>query len=743
LLSKIDYDYSQTSIKLEFIGDTGKAMKLSLQPLYSQTNPGVENCPLGCTTTCIISQKAPNLQPAPGCNCPLSSHQAKTYGAIAHGNADIIFNTSATGDGKSLGANLPGLINPSFRTMGLYPTIELVEDQAAQQRRYHELFGLDADYRIDRLFGAELSRRVKQAEKSNKFQELLLAIETKPVILTNPDIFHYITHFQYRNPAYGIDLLPLVLAEWPDLWVFDEFPIFGSHQETAALNSLVFIRRSQENQSRPRRFLFTSATPKLDFIEQLRKANFQVATVEGVYSNEEKPGFRQILQAVELEFVQLPKDTETQTWLEAMIPTIQQLLNRESGGRGLIIVNSVAKAGKVTRLLQDLLPGVIVREISGRIDREQRLRVQNELKDAEKPVLVIGTSAVDVGVDFKIHLLIFESSDCATIMQRLGRLGRHKGFSTYTAFILVPSHTPWVMAKLQEKLPETLISKQPISRETLADAIADAFDPPKEFAKYRQCWGAKQAQGMFARMTQENAKVSQTVRDRMTEDLQRVYPQDFASVRKQWFAMQHNPVGKAIQKELLRFRGGSALQAAVWDSNGTGSNFYTYDLLRLLPHALVEVCDRATFLDAAGKLGRGEEEFPEEFIQVYLRIQKWVDERIEISLQCNRSSSELKVGELCLLDKVNLIGHPQSDVISCLRQKKLLAFLVPVNKNKQSSHWEVSRTLNLSPLFGLYRLIDASEQAYGCGFNQDALLLEAFKWHLKKFTNTRFESSIF
>ncbi|MEH1765382.1 MAG: hypothetical protein V7K76_09350 [Nostoc sp.] len=144
------------------------------------------------------------------------------------------------------------------------------------------------------------------------------------------------------------------------------------------------------------------------------------------------------------------------------------------------------------------------------------------------------------------------------------------------------------------------------------------------------------------------------------------------------------------------------------------------------------------------KSGRGEEEFPEDFINVYLRIQSWVDERINnISLQSNCPSSELKFGELSLIDKLSLIGHPQSDVVTCLRQKKLLTFLVPVNKNKLSSHWEVSRTLNLSPLFGLHRLVDASEEAYACAFNQDALLLEALKWRLKKFTSTRFESSIF
>lgn len=710
-------------------------MKVFLHPLYSQLNLGVGKCPLGCKQICQVYQKAPSLNPPEGCTCPLSSHQAKTYAAVVQGEADIIFNKSATGDGKSLGASLPGLLNQNFRIMGQYPTIELVEDQTEQQKRYHKLFGLNALERVDRLFGAELSRRVKQAEKSNKFQELLLAIQQKPFLLTNPDIFHYITHFQYRDLAYGSDLLPLVLAEWPDLWVFDEFPIFGPHQEAAVLNSMTLIRRTQENQSRPRRFLFTSATPKSGFIEQLRQTGFKVAEIEGVYTSESTPGYRQILQPVELEFIEL-KDIDTPSWLTEMTPRIHEILDAEAKGRGLIIVNSVAKAGLIACKLQELLlPKVIVREISGRIDRQERLQTQIQLKDADQPVLVVGTSAVDVGVDFKIHLLIFESSDSATIVQRLGRLGRHPGFSAYKAFILVPGHTPWVMARLQEKLS----SSQSVERGELADAIAYAFDLPKEFDEYRQRWGALQAQGMLWRMSQENAKVSQQVRDRMTEDLQRVYGENFPSIQNLWRDLQTTPVGQATQNELLRFRGGSTLQAAVWENN----RFYTYDLLRFLPYAMVEITERETFLQAASQAGHGEEEFPDEYIKVYLHVQSWVDERFNISLHCNRKSSELKFGELSLVDKLSLVGHPQSDVINCLKQKKLLAFLVPIRKNSPTSHWDVSKTLNLSPLFGLYRVTDASEEVYACAFNQDALLLAALGGRLKKFYRTRFESSIF
>ncbi len=263
-------------------------MKLNLKPLYSQLNPGVGHCPLNCQNRCLVQERAPTLKPPPGYTCPLSSHQAETYQAVVEGDADIIFNKSATGDGKTLSGALPSLLDERFRLMALYPTIELVEDQTQQQRGYHQLFGLDADSRIDRLFGEELNRRV-QEESSNKFQELLRAIYHKPILLTNPDIFHFITHYRYRQSAFDPSLLPLALAEWPDLWMFDEFHIFGPHQEAAALNSLTLIRRTQQDK-RPRRFLFTSATPKPDFIAQLQQAEFKVREISGRYTSEETAG---------------------------------------------------------------------------------------------------------------------------------------------------------------------------------------------------------------------------------------------------------------------------------------------------------------------------------------------------------------------------------------------------------------------------------------------------------------------
>lgn len=679
---------------------------------------------------CRVKQQAPTFGQNPNDSCPLSLHQAQTCAEISLGKAEVIFNTSATGDGKSLAAYLTGLFNPGFRIMGLYPTIELVTDQEKQVRGYYEQFDPDKFAQVDSLYGAELARRVEKAEKGNKFKELWLSLKHQHVILTNPDIFHLIAHFRYHNPAYNRTELPLALARTPDLYAADEFHIFGVHQEAAILNSMLLIRHNR-SRKRSMRFLFTSATPKQEFVCKLRESGFQVATVAGNYVSEPTSGFRQISQPVDLEFVQLDQDMDSIAWLINQAETIREILEAEGRGRGLIILNSVALVGRAVRRLQALFPEerVKVREVSGRIDRQERTVTQADLSNAAQSVIVIGTSAVDVGVDFRIHLLIFEAGDSATFVQRLGRLGRHPGFSTYKAFVLLSGRTPWVRARLQEKLAEG----QPVSRIKFREIIEDAFDPPKEFEQYRKYWGALQAQGMLLSMSRGNAEVMQQVQESMTENLRRVYGEQLDKKRGHWFALGKDATGKAIQEELLRFRGGSDLQAAVWD----GPRFYTYDLLRLLAYAEVEVINRETFIEEALQFNHAAIEFPEKYIQVYLKLQRWSEQRFLIALECDRGSEELKQCTLSVIDRLSITGHPQPEVGRCLRKQKLLAFLVQVNRSQPDSHWEVSRTLHLGPMFGLYRLKDADSQYHACAFNQDALLLEALKWRLKPCATTK------
>lgn len=63
----------------------------------------------------------------------LSEHQLATYHALT-GDAEVIFNTAMTGDGKSLAGLLPILVH-EHSTVAMYPTNELVRDQLHQSAR--------------------------------------------------------------------------------------------------------------------------------------------------------------------------------------------------------------------------------------------------------------------------------------------------------------------------------------------------------------------------------------------------------------------------------------------------------------------------------------------------------------------------------------------------------------------------------------------------------------------------------
>lgn len=713
-------------------------MKIQLQPLYSELNPGLGNCPLGCKQECIVSQKAPNLKPPKGSSCPLSSHQAKTCAEVFNGDAEIIFNTSATGDGKSLGAYLPGLINPKFRIVSLYPTIELTVDQERQLKKYCQWFGSVGKKQIDSLYGAELSQRVEKSGQGGKFNEILRVLKLTRFILTNPDIFQLAIHGRYYHAAFETGLLPLALAQYPKLYLLDEFHIFGVHQEAAILNSLILIRNSRQKKQ-PLKALFTSATPKPRFIEKLKQAGFRVAEVSGNYAGEDSEGYRQIAQPVELEFVEL-KDTDSCSWLTERVCQIKEILQAEDRGRGLIIVNSVAIVSQIVHQLSDLLRDeVVVLEISGRVDGKERQITRQQLDDSEKPVLIVATSAVDVGVDFDIHLLIFEASDSATFIQRLGRLGRHRGFNNYQAFALIPGWMRWIVPQLRKLLEPGEFVDRTRFREEIIEQV---FNSPQEHEEYRNYWGALQTQGMLHAIEggnvsnkwerKERFAVTQDLRDRILQDLRKVYGERLDKKRGHWFALGNDKTGtgQVVQQELLRFRGGSDLQTAVWEVDK--SRFYSYDLLRLLPYVEIEVINRKTFLENAVKHQHSETEFPEAYTQVYLKVNSWLDQRYDIELDCSLGTDELTVCTLTLIDEVSIEGHPQSSQLrKHLSKKKLLTFLVPLSR-QHPTIWDIKNILRLNPNFGLYLLTDADDESYACAFNQDALLLEALKWKLKR-----------
>ncbi len=140
----------------------------------------------------------------------------------------------------------------------------------------------------------------------------------------------------------------------------------------------------------------------------------------------------------------------SETWIKDNLNLILQHFLEHRGTKGAIILNSIASVKRLTPLFAEAFVkhGLTVGEntgLSSKTVKERSLKERSLACD-----LVLGTSTIDVGVDFKINFLIFESADSGSFIQRLGRLGRHQGyvnadgqeikFDRFVAYTLAPNY---------------------------------------------------------------------------------------------------------------------------------------------------------------------------------------------------------------------------------------------------------------------------------------------------------------
>ena len=233
--------------------------------------------------------------------------------------------------------------------------------------------------------------------------------------------------------------------------MFDEFHIFNAPSIANIINTMLLVRHT----NRDKKYLFLSATPETQIIERLQKVGFNCQVIDPY--QEQKYQFPDILEKCPelaakkwrkvvgtIDFIFIPLESSynaSENWIKENKNLILSHFQKHQGCKGAIILNSIASVKRLTPLLQEFLSPLKVQEntsLTGKIDKEKSLQAD----------LVIGTSTIDVGVDFKINFLIFESADAGSFIQRLGRLARHDGyekkgeiinFDNFTAYALTPN----------------------------------------------------------------------------------------------------------------------------------------------------------------------------------------------------------------------------------------------------------------------------------------------------------------
>lgn len=692
-----------------------RSVRITTMPVYSKLTDEIE-----------VPDRIKQLRPG---DLRLSRHQLSTYNALTSGNYDVIINTAMTGDGKSLAAQLRTLVDSRSLLM-MYPTNELVQDQERQVAQALARWKQQAKIRPTTMTGDRLREIVAAGQFSRKADVIKSLAANNQILLTNPDIFHYMAQFFYTRRDDSPDMLfARAIIDMYDLFVFDEFHIFQAPQIVAVLNAMLLIREIAV-QTQPKKFLFLSATPGGLLGEYLEKGGFRVKTIAPAadelylhtFDRPDESLWRSIIRGSEINFW----TARAEDWADAHLADTLLAFFKEHrpGAKGAFIVNSVATAHRLVDRLGPAFAhaGLKVLPNTGLTATEVR-------KESREADLLIGTSTVDVGVDFRINFLVFESRDAGTFLQRLGRLGRHTDdghghcFEQFTAHALVPNFVQERLFVGHKDDPAWLADGALFTREQLSAAIRRAYPTPFEFSTYAQTWGWIQSAHVYAQLC------NPTVRDTYTDVRERLKARYWETFRFGAGKILHDykelrTTAKPIVEEAQSFRGGSPFSCGVIDDRNDKEVVLSYDLLSLAANADLTWLEPEEFAQIARLRGALLSQTEVTELAGWFRLRGFADARRNVVVMLNQSVESLgahQFGQTRVVTGVTLdipAVEWLNDLNRHLRQRQFVALLCLCQPK------ELTYKLRLPPMFEVYPFISRDGLEGSIAFARDALMLQ-------------------
>lgn len=718
---------------------------ITLKPVYSQMVP----TPSGVTLPDGWS---------------LSWHQAETLKALQDPNVDVVFNIAMTGDGKSLAAYLKSL-QEYYCAIGLYPTNELARDQELQISKYVQVFMPSHEPRINRLSGADLEVYA-ETEKLKKADAIATRTGQSEILVTNPDIFHYIYRGAYVFRGDAPDKLWNRIDRNFDLFIFDEFHVFGAPQIASVINTLLLIRYSSGLTRRDgmhKKFLFLSATPNEQLLERLESAGLRCKIIDplaaGKYyfpsaqENEQQINseeWRLVARSIRLNFIPLESTSKaSETWLRENANLILNQFQQHPGSKGAVILNSISAVKRLTPFLQELFQpyGLKVSEntgLSGKGVREQSLFAD----------LVIGTSTIDVGVDFKINFLIFESSDAGNFIQRLGRLGRHDGykrdgeevrFDGFTAYALIAN---FLVERLFAGKAPPLDVLGIYDRPFLNQTIREQYRRINDFRGYYKRWGAVQSFRLVYDLGDRTIQQQYTgSREKFQAACETVFDISLKKVSgrvrgwaEEWQQLSGKK-GNPIADDACSFRGSSPLQCGLYDLTevNEADRFKTYDLPGVLGNLEIEILSKAAFM-------RMLEEVENQINQpipkgrfahslTFMKLKGYREERLNWKFvypgNLQLIADAWKVQVLTGLEIWQPENRWATEINKQLKKDGLVAYVLRRPVAEVRMRLRLPMHFQIYPISDQYSFHDATAP-YSVAFGQSALLLDTLAYQFKK-----------
>lgn len=690
-------------------------------------------------------------------NWSLSWHQVETLKAIRDPNIDVILNYAMTGDGKSLAAYLETLLGNCY-AIGLYPTNELARDQDTQIQGYIERFQPPNEPRIVRLSGQELEIYA-QNEDLKKAAAISSRTGQSEILLTNPDIFHYLHRGAYLTRYDNPDKLWGKIDKDFDLFIFDEFHVFSAPQIASVINTMLLIRHT----NRHKKFLFLSATPNQQLIQRLQKAGFRCQEINPIEKQKyqfpelnddclklKAKGWRQVSREISLNFVSLePSFKASENWLKQNSNAILSYFQQHPGSKGAIILNSIAAVKRLTPFFRELLEfhGLVVGEntgLSGKGEKERSLSSD----------LVLGTSTIDVGVDFKINFLIFESADAGSFIQRLGRLGRHDGyerngqeivFNNFTAYALVPN---FLVERLFLGDAPPLESGGVYDRPSFHDKIRENYRKINNFEGYYSRWGAVQSMRICRQLGHDKIKQqyegSQKAFQAACEQAFNIsLKQAFGRSKgwqKDWQQLSGKDKGNPIAEDAASFRGSSPLGCGIYDLTESNEveRFKTYDLPGILSNLDIEVMTETAFMRSLTQtVERSGEPIAKgrfEYCLAFMKLLSYREERLNWKFtyagDLRPKADAWKVQVLTGIEVWQPENYWIGEINKRLRKEALVSYVICRPVAEVRMRLRLPMHFQIYPISDQYSFHDATAP-YCIAFSQSALLVDTLAYWLK------------
>ena len=642
-----------------------------------------------------------------------------------------LFLTTPTGSGKTLGSYAYA-VNCQMPAFGVYPTNELIRDQERALKPWIDPGGA---YRLLRIDSRQLDHWQDALDKQQHATTFETLMHWEPTILTNPDILFYTFFGLYHGPE-GLSQRLFTLLGQYRLFIFDEFHLYNVKQMADVAYLVATLHTISPERGRV--FIFASATPESPARKWLRDhLHLPVEVVEGEASD--APDAHTI--AYPLQLTLLPADLRRWKGVETLLeylPTLQAFLSEHPQARLVAILDSVAGAIEVARLLRELFPDKAVGEVHG-------LSSEQEREEAIRRPITVGTSTIEVGIDFKDgaekDVLIYEARIAAQFIQRFGRLARHK------KALDIPNHAVALVPEyVYHFLAGQLSEGRLISRHELYRLVREAYQEPEDFRRYLQVHAPAEfheARWKIQRLFQPDD------RPRINAGFEAAIEALTGKTGGQAWGLHRRYREERILQPLLTFRG-SGFEVAILDERGTDVGFPArrYDLMFLLRRGEIVELSQDMYLERLDELAdRWPEEVarerrygrligrrPEDLLGVYgyFRLTGLRDEARRVWFEVSEDMVHGRKAQVTVISGLEVVTEPGLHLRRLnrhLRRKEIVAWFADVHPTA------VRFGRALPPLFAVYELRLRkpggllSEQPWSIAFNQDAFFVDSLGWY--------------